>query len=73
MAAHHLHRPGCRSAVVFGPIAGGPDVGSVAGVDAVPECDGFGTKDRQFDTDVGFYVFRLPFLSFLVGWLFARS
>jgi uncharacterized membrane protein (UPF0182 family) len=31
----------------------------------------FGIKDPQFDTDIGFYVFRLPFLSFLTGWLFA--
>lgn len=30
----------------------------------------FGVKDAQFNTDVGFYVFRLPFLSFIVGWLF---
>lgn len=31
----------------------------------------FGIKDRQFDTDVGFYVFKLPFLSFVVDWAFA--
>ena len=31
----------------------------------------FGVKDPQFNMDVGFYVFRLPFLSFLTGWLFA--
>ena len=31
----------------------------------------FGIKDAQFGTDIGFYVFRLPFLTFLVGWLFA--
>jgi uncharacterized protein len=31
----------------------------------------FGTKDPQFGRDVGFYVFRLPFLSFVVDWLFA--
>ena len=31
----------------------------------------FGIEDPQFKTDIGFYVFRLPFLSFLVGWLFA--
>ena len=31
----------------------------------------FGVKDPQFGKDVGFYVFRLPFLSFLTGWLFA--
>jgi uncharacterized membrane protein (UPF0182 family) len=31
----------------------------------------FGVKDPQFNTDIGFYVFKLPFLSFLNGWLFA--
>src|SRR4051812_32502433 len=31
----------------------------------------FGVKDPQFHTDIGFYVFKLPFLSFLVSWLFA--
>ena len=29
----------------------------------------FGVADRQFDRDIGFYVFRLPFLSFLVDWI----
>ena len=28
-------------------------------------------KDPQFDTDIGFYVFKLPFLRFVSGWLFA--
>ncbi len=31
----------------------------------------FGVNDAQFDTDVGFYVFELPFLSFVVNWAFA--
>ena len=31
----------------------------------------FGLADPQFGRDVGFYVFRLPFLSFLVSWVFA--
>jgi uncharacterized protein len=31
----------------------------------------FGIEDPQFHNDVGFYVFRLPFLSFVVDWLFA--
>jgi uncharacterized membrane protein (UPF0182 family) len=31
----------------------------------------FGVTDPQFHKDVGFYIFQLPFLSFLVGWLFA--
>ncbi len=31
----------------------------------------FGVKDPQFQKDLGFYVFRLPFLSFVVSWAFA--
>ena len=31
----------------------------------------FGQKDPLFNTDIGFYVFQLPFLSFVVSWLFA--
>ena len=31
----------------------------------------FGVDDPQFKRDVGFYVFKLPFLTFVVDWLFA--
>jgi uncharacterized membrane protein (UPF0182 family) len=31
----------------------------------------FGTDDPLFGVDVGFYVFRLPFLTFMVDWAFA--
>ncbi|NQY55858.1 MAG: UPF0182 family protein [Ilumatobacteraceae bacterium] len=31
----------------------------------------FGISDDQFGADVGFYVFQLPFLSFVLNWLFA--
>ena len=31
----------------------------------------FGVEDPQFHTDIGFYVFQLPFLSYVVSWLFA--
>ena len=31
----------------------------------------WGIDDPQFDTDLGFYIFKLPFLSFVSGWLFA--
>lgn len=31
----------------------------------------FGIDDPLFGTDIGFYVFQLPFLSFVVGWAFA--
>jgi hypothetical protein len=31
----------------------------------------FGVKDELFHRDVGFYVFQLPFLTFVVSWLLA--
>jgi uncharacterized membrane protein (UPF0182 family) len=31
----------------------------------------FGKKDATFHTDIGFYVFQLPFLRFVLGWLFS--
>ncbi|MFK7917771.1 MAG: UPF0182 family protein [Ilumatobacter sp.] len=31
----------------------------------------FGTSDVQFGRDVGFYVFELPFLTFVLDWMFA--
>jgi uncharacterized membrane protein (UPF0182 family) len=31
----------------------------------------FGEKDPLFNTDISFYVFKLPFLTYLVNWLFA--
>ena len=30
----------------------------------------FGTDDPQFGTDIGFFVFKLPFLSTVVDWMF---
>ncbi|MGH9179868.1 MAG: UPF0182 family protein [Acidimicrobiales bacterium] len=30
----------------------------------------FGTEDPQFGKDIGYFVFKLPFLSFLVDWAF---
>jgi uncharacterized protein len=31
----------------------------------------FGIPDAQFNHDVGFYMFRLPFIAFVLDWLFA--
>lgn len=31
----------------------------------------FGAKDPQFNKDIGFYVFQLPFLQFIAEWAFA--
>lgn len=33
----------------------------------------FGVKDATFQTDVGFYVFKLPFYLSIVNWLFAAG
>lgn len=33
----------------------------------------FGVQDQTFQTDVGFYVFKLPFYITLVNWLFAAG
>src|SRR6202011_119059 len=30
----------------------------------------FGVKDPQFSKDIGFYAFQLPFLKFVIDWLF---
>ena len=30
----------------------------------------FGVQDEQFNVDVGFYVFELPFISFAIDWMF---
>jgi uncharacterized membrane protein (UPF0182 family) len=31
----------------------------------------FGIEDAQFDTDIGFYIFQLPFITFVIDWLYA--
>ncbi len=31
----------------------------------------FGREDPQFHKDIGFYVFKLPFINFIIDWLFA--
>jgi uncharacterized membrane protein (UPF0182 family) len=33
----------------------------------------FGARDPLFHKDIGFFVFRLPFLSFLAGWAFVAT
>ncbi|MBA3802017.1 MAG: UPF0182 family protein [Acidimicrobiia bacterium] len=33
----------------------------------------FGLSDPQFNVDVGFYVFRLPFITFALDWIFVAT
>ncbi|WP_236007202.1 UPF0182 family membrane protein [Nakamurella leprariae] len=57
-------------------------VGLVAGLSAQSEWDtvqlfmhggSFGTSDAQFQHDVGFYVFKLPFIQMILSWLFVAT
>jgi uncharacterized membrane protein (UPF0182 family) len=59
------------TAIVLALIAGPPVAGEWNSWLLFTNGGSFGVKDPQFDTDIGFYVFKLPFLSFLTGWLFA--
>jgi hypothetical protein len=59
------------TAIVLALIAGPPVSGEWNSWLLFTNGGSFGVKDPQFDTDIGFYVFKLPFLSFLTGWLFA--
>ena len=56
---------------VFGLVAGVPTAALWQQWALFRHAVRFDTNDAQFGTDVGFYVFKLPFLSYLVNWLFA--
>ncbi|HUS60586.1 MAG TPA: UPF0182 family protein, partial [Acidimicrobiales bacterium] len=59
------------ASVLLALIAGPPVAGEWNSCLLFTNGGNFGVKDPQFKTDIGFYVFKLPFLSFLTGWLFA--
>ena len=58
-------------AAVFALLAGGSVAGEWQRWILFTHAQSFGIKDPQFHQDIGFYVFRLPFLTFLFDWLFA--
>ncbi len=53
---------------VFALIAASGTVGEWNNWILFTHAQSFGVKDPQFGMDVGFFVFRLPFLQFLVDW-----
>ncbi|MGA0877864.1 MAG: UPF0182 family protein [Ilumatobacteraceae bacterium] len=57
--------------VVFGLMVGLPAIAQWQEWLLFRNSQSFGTSDPLFDVDVGFYVFRLPFLTFVVDWAFA--
>jgi len=55
-------------AVVLGLAAGVTAIGQWQSYILFTHSQSFGVKDPQFGRDIGFYVFRLPFIEFLVSW-----
>ena len=71
-AHRRAHRP--RAPPHLGAVRPHPRhrrLGPMGQVDPLPQRPRRGPGGPQFKTDVGFYLFRLPFLSFLVDWAFA--
>ncbi|MGA9276655.1 UPF0182 family protein [Ilumatobacter sp.] len=57
-------------ALVFALLLAAPAIGRWQEWLLFRNSQSFGTSDAQFGRDVGFYVFDLPFLSFLLDWMF---
>ena len=57
-------------AVLFALIVGGGTGGEWQKAMLFFNSVDFGIDDPQFSKDVGFYVFRLPFIQFLISWVF---
>jgi uncharacterized membrane protein (UPF0182 family) len=56
--------------VVVGAIAGAAGQGDWQPVQLMLNSVPFGQTDPQFGKDIGFYAFTLPFISWLITWLF---
>jgi uncharacterized membrane protein (UPF0182 family) len=56
--------------VVVGAIAGAAGQGEWQPVQLMMNATAFGEKDPEFGKDIGFYAFTLPFITWLITWLF---
>ena len=68
---HRLRLLRIGVAVVAGLLFAAPAVGHWQDWLMFRNQQSFGIADAQFGHDVGFYMFRLPFISFVLDWLFA--
>ncbi|MCY7299563.1 MAG: UPF0182 family protein [Ilumatobacteraceae bacterium] len=57
-------------AVIFGLLFAAPAIGRWQDWLMFRNSKSFGIADRFFGNDVGFYMFRLPFITFVLDWLF---
>ncbi|MEI8051315.1 MAG: UPF0182 family protein [Actinomycetes bacterium] len=60
-------------AIILGLAAGAGTIGQWRNYLLFSHAQSFGTKDPQFGKDVGFYIFNMPFLQFLVSWLLVST
>ena len=58
-------------AMFFGLLFALPATGQWATWALFRNSKSFGVSDPQFGNDIGFYVFRLPFITFALDWLYA--
>lgn len=56
--------------VITGLISGASAMGDWQTIQLFLNGTSFGQKDPQFGIDIGFYAFTLPFVNWLLGWLF---
>ncbi|MEP7203878.1 MAG: UPF0182 family protein [Ilumatobacteraceae bacterium] len=68
---HRLRTLRVAVATVAGLLFAAPAVGHWQDWLMFRNSQGFGIADAQFGHDVGFYMFRLPFIGFVLDWLFA--
>jgi len=59
--------------IVFGLIVGVPAISQWQEWLLFRHSQSFGATDPLFNVDIGFYVFRLPFLTFMIDWAFAAG
>ncbi|MEO5724551.1 MAG: UPF0182 family protein [Ilumatobacteraceae bacterium] len=58
-------------AIVFGMLFAAPAISHWQDWLMFRNSKSFGLSDPQFHHDIGFYLFKLPFITFLLNWLFA--
>jgi uncharacterized membrane protein (UPF0182 family) len=67
---HRLRMLRFGVAVVFGLLFAVPAVGRWEDWLMFRHSKSFGINDAQFGNDVGFYMFKLPFVTFVIDWLY---
>lgn len=67
---HRLRAARFAVAVVLGLLVAIPAAGQWQQWLMFTNSKGFGISDPQFGNDVGFYLFKMPFLTFVISWLF---